>query len=104
MSDTAGGAVDTKPLLQEFDRSALVFLDTLARVRSLVSTLDQEQAEQVQRGVEELRLNALAAEFRQEVPDIEPDYELLELVGVNPPGSVEEDRVRLRQALEERFR
>ena len=104
MSNTASGTMDTKPLLQEFDRNALIFLDTLTRVRSLVPTLDQEQAERVQRGVEELRLNALAAEFRQEVPDIEPDYELLELVGVNPPGSVEEDRIRLRQVLEERFR
>ena len=104
MSTTAGGAVDTKPLLQEFDRNALIFLDTLARVRSLVPTLDQEQAERVQRDVEELRLNALAAEFREEVPDIEPDYELLELVGVNPLGSVEEDRMRVLQALEERLR
>lgn len=104
MPSTTGGTVDTKPLLREFDRTALIFLDTLARVRSLVPTLDQEQAERVQRGVEELRLNALAAEFREEVPDIEPDYELLELVGVNPPGSVEENRIRLLQTLEERFR
>ena len=104
MSKTISGTASSEMLLWEFDRNTLVFLDTLARMRSLVPTLNQKRVERVQRDVEQLRLDTLTAEFREAVPDIEPDYELLKLVGINPAGSVEEDRMRLRQALEERFR
>lgn len=72
-------------------------------MRFPASPLDQERTERVRRDIQELRREALAAEFREAVPDIEPDYELLDLVGVNPADSVEQDRERLRQALRERF-
>jgi len=103
MSRATDNLASSEMLLWEFDRNALMFLDTLDRMHSLVSILDQERTERVRRDVEQLRLDALATEFREAVPDIEPDYELLKLVGSNPAGSAEEDKIRLRQALEERF-
>ena len=64
----------------------------------------QEAQERLQKSSQDLRRETLVAEFREAVPDIEPDYELLDLAGVNPSrGSTEQDRERLRQVLRERF-
>ncbi|MBI4670265.1 MAG: hypothetical protein HY741_01180 [Chloroflexi bacterium] len=82
-------------LWRDFDRSALTFLDMLNQVRVQLPTLDRTRAEKVRVEVEHLRLEALVAEFKTEFPDLEPDEELLQLVGVNPERAVEEDKIRL---------
>ena len=99
---TAMKTATTETLWQDFDRSALTFLDMLNQMQVQIPTLDLARAERVRAEVERLSLEALAAEFKAEFPNLEPDEELLQLVGVNPEGSAEEDMLRLREALQER--
>ncbi|MBC8447400.1 MAG: hypothetical protein H8D78_06595 [Chloroflexi bacterium] len=94
--------MSTTLIAREFDRGTLAYLGLLERVKEqLPPFFDRARIEKVRKEVEELRLEALAAEIRAEYPDIEIDYELLELVGIDEHLPVEEEMNHLASILEE---
>ncbi len=94
--------MSTTPTAREFDRGTLAYLGLLERVRQqLPPFFDRARVERVKKAVEELRLETRAAEIRAEYPDIEIDYDLLELVGIDEDIPVEEEMNLLANILEE---
>jgi len=87
-------------ITREFDRGTLAYLGLLDRVKEQAPPLfDPARIERVRQEVEELRLEALAAELRAEYPDIEIDYDLLKMVGTEPDLPLEEEPEALAEIL-----
>ncbi len=84
--------------VQEFDRGVLAFLKFLERAPQQV---DQARLGRAKRDIEELRLEALAAEVRAKHPDIEIDYDLLRSVGIDEDIPIEDEMGYLASVLEE---
>lgn len=79
-------------IAREFDRATLAYLSLLEKVTEhMPSLFDRTRLERVRKEVEELRLEALAAEIRAEYPDIEIDRDLLKMVGTEPDLPLEEE-------------
>ena len=86
--------------VQEFDRGVLAFLKFLERAPQQV---DQARLVRAKRNIEELRLEALAAEVRAKHPDIKIDYDLLRLVGIDEDVPIEDEMEYLTSVLEEAY-
>jgi len=89
--------------MQDLDKGIIVFLRLLERVPEQVA-LDRPRLERLQKELESLRLDALAAEFKAKYPDIPLDYDLLRLVGIDsediPQG---EEMALLTEILEQTY-
>ncbi|MBL7063545.1 MAG: hypothetical protein ISS49_04955 [Anaerolineae bacterium] len=90
-------------IAREFDQGTMVYIGLLDKVEEQMPPFfDPARVRRVKKEIERLRLDALAAEIRAEYPDIEIDYELLELVGIDDDIPVKDEKRRLANILEER--
>ncbi len=88
---------------REFEQGTMVYLGLLDKVEEQRPPFfDPARVRRVKKEIKRLRLDALAAEVSAEYPNIEIDYELLELVGIDDDIPVKDEKMRLANILEER--
>jgi len=96
-------AIPTQEVEQgDFSTHALTFLKALSALeRQRPSIIKHAQVERIRAEVQKLRIKALEAKLRADFPDIEIDYDLLDLVGIDEDIPVEKERELLGRVLEE---
>jgi len=87
-------------MMEELNHSAQTFTELLEKVETQLPASERVHIKELQKLVENFRMNLLEQEVREKYPCVKLDPELIALVGTEPKMSLEEEKVEIRRALE----
>jgi len=87
-------------MMEELNHSAQTFTELLEKVETQLPASERVHIKELQKLVENFRMNLLEQEVREKYPCVKLDPELIALVGIEPKMSLEEEKVEIRRALE----